>query len=204
VPSLFGDSPVDHQELFETAPKRWINTIRVTPPRASTRPAEELAEYVGRRFLRTAVPQRRRRDRRWVRAAARETVVSALASAGVPNPGDIVKRRVIDGSIEPHEFDVTVENGRLALAALALSFEKQGATDLQREYSSAAWAIEDVHRSHPELPLAVVMLPPASGTSKTYEQARKVFSALDAEPVETPELDEWAADIAESFVRAAR
>jgi hypothetical protein len=47
------------------------------------------------------------------------------------------------------------------------------------------------------------MLPPASGTSKTYDQARRVFTALDVQPVSEPELDDWAEDIAQSIVGAA-
>lgn len=58
-------------------------------------------------------------------------------------------------------------------------------------------------RRDPDVPLAVVMLPPASGTSKTYDQARRVFTALDVQPVSEPELDDWAEDIAQSIVGAA-
>ena len=90
----------------------------------------------------------------------------------------------------------------LELAALTLSFEKQSAHELQREYASAAWALEDVHKRDPAIPLAVVMRPPASGTSKTYDQARHVFGALKARPVSQPELDDWAAEVAESIIES--
>jgi hypothetical protein len=59
---------------------------------------------------------------------------------------------------------------------------------------------KDVHKRDAGVPLAVVMRPPASGTSKTYEQARHVFEALEARAVSQPELDDWAAEVAESLV----
>lgn len=197
-PSLFSDADVEL--YFETAPS-WINTIQVTQPRASTKPADELLDFAARRFLRARVKQPRGRDRRWVRRQTHEAVVNALATAGVDNAHKIVGKQVsVEGTVESHEFDVTIENGQRELAALALSFQKQSPHELQREYSSAAWALEDVRKRDPETPLAVVMLPPVSGTSKTYDQARHVFQALEARAVNEAELDEWAAEVAESIV----
>jgi hypothetical protein len=201
LPSLFSDADADARLFFDEAPIAWINTIQVTRPRASTRSASELLDYVARRFLRVSVRRRRGKDRRWMRAVTHEIVVSALETAGVYNADEIVRSRVsVDGEVESHEFDLTIQNAQLALAALALSFQKQSARELQREYASAAWALEDVHKRDPDVPLAVVMMPPARGTSKTYEQARHVFEALEARAVSEPELDEWAAEVAESVV----
>jgi hypothetical protein len=201
TPSLFSDPSGDTQVFFDKAPIAWINTIQVTQPRASTRSASDLLDYVARRFLRVSVQRQRGRDRRWVRAATHESVVSALETAGVENADAIVGKQVsVEGEVEKHEFDVTIQNAQVELAALALSFEKQNRYELQREYASAAWALEDVHKRDAGVPLAVVMRPPASGTSKTYEQARHVFEALEARAVSQPDLDNWAAEVAESFV----
>jgi hypothetical protein len=200
TPSLFDDPSADARVVFDDAPNAWINTIQVTQPRASTKPADELVDYVARRFLRARVRQRRGKDRRWVRAVTHEIVTNALLTAGVDNADEIVgKQTRVEGKVESHQFDVTIANAQLELAALALSFQKQSAHELQREYASAAWALEDVHNRDPDVPLAVVMLPPASGTSKTYDQARHVFEAIQARPVSEPELDEWAAEVAESI-----
>jgi hypothetical protein len=202
APSLFGEG--DANLFFEKAPTSWINTIQVTPPRASTKPAKDLLDYAAKRFLRSRVRQQRGRDRRWVRKVTQDVVVNALLREGIDDAHEIVQRRAVDGAVERHEFDVTIKNGQLELAALALSFEKQSVADLQREYASAAWALEDVHRHESAIPLAVVMLPPASGTSKTYEQARHVFEQLKARPVSEPELDEWADEVAKRLAAPAK
>jgi len=54
----------------------------------------------------------------------------------------------------------------------------------------------DVRGKLKELPLAVVMLPPVKGTSKTYDQARHVFEKLQATPVSEAELPGWAREVA--------
>jgi hypothetical protein len=197
------DDPVELARPFmDEAPTSWINVIRVTTPRASTKPADDLINDVARRFLRAAPRQTRGKDRRWVRAVARETLVGALDSAGLANALELVHPGKVEGSIEEHDFDLTINNGVLSLAALTLSFQKQSATALQREYASAAWALEDVHKLSADLPLAVVMLPPARGTSKTFEQARRVFEALDARPVVENELTDWAGEVADSLIES--
>jgi hypothetical protein len=200
LPTLWTDTEAEVAHLFDKAPAAWINSIQVTRPRASLRPADKLIDDVARRFLRTSPRQRRGRDRRWIRAVAYETVLGALESAGFENAEDLVhtkgRKATLQGDIEAHQFDLAVRNDTVVTAALALSFERQSPHDLHRDYSSAAWAIEDVRRSAPEVPLAVVMLPPVKGTSKTYEQARYVFERLDARPVPNDQIDEWATEVA--------
>jgi hypothetical protein len=125
-------------------------------------------------------------------------VLDALTLAGIGEASNLVQTGLeIEGVVERHEFDVAVSNGRLVDAALALSFERQNVHDLQRDYASAAWAIEDVRKREPDLPLAVLMVPPFKWTSKTYDQARYVFEQLDAQPVPEEEIGEWAVDVAE-------
>jgi hypothetical protein len=195
--TLLADPETATRVLFEDAPASWINSIHVTAPRASTKPAGDLLDDVAHVFLRSRPRRSRAKDRRWVRQSAHAALVDAIRAAGRPQPGLQVKTSVrLPGEVEEHEFDITVENGGVELAALALSFQKQGHRELQLEYASAAWAIEDVRKRDDTLPMAVVMLPPVKGTSKTYEQARHVFGALEARPVAEPELHDWAADVA--------
>jgi DUF3037 family protein len=195
-PSFLANADADVALLFETAPG-WINTIQVTQARASTLPADALAEDVARRFLRTTVPRARARDRRWVRATAYRRVFSALESVGVHDPASVVRKQAsVPGAIEPHEFDLVVENSHLVTAALTLSFERQNPSELQRDYASTAWALEDVRSHAPKLSLAVLMIPPSRGTSKTYDQARYVFDKLKARSVPEDEFRSWADEIA--------
>jgi hypothetical protein len=196
-----GGAGFDAGVLFDHAPSDWINTIQVTPARASMKSSEALIDDVARQFLRAPSRQHRSRDRRKARALAYESLTQALGSSGVPDPATLVKTRLeVEGHVEKHEFDLAVENGRLVTAALALSFEGRSLRDLSRDYSAGAWAIEDVRKTHETLPLAVVMLPPVSGASKTYDQARHVFDALDARTVPEDEIEAWATEVAASVV----
>jgi hypothetical protein len=195
--SLLSDLEGSIQLLFETAPAKWINSIQVTSPRASTRPADQLIDYAAKRFLKARTRQARARDRRWVRSFAYQQVIGALETAGIKKPAKTVRtQEAIEGSIEAQEFDLFVRKQDYVTAALALSFEGQTPRALQREYSSAAWAIEDVRSKTPQLDLAVLMVPPRGGTSKTYEQARHVFAELHVRPVVESDVPTWAEDVA--------
>jgi hypothetical protein len=145
--------------LFEVGPSKWINSIQFTRPRASTKPADELADDVAKRFLKARVSRTRARDRRWVRAHGYRSVIAALEAAGIDQPEELVrKQQPIKGRIESHVFDLVAGNGKTVTAALALSFEGQTPAALQREYSSAAWTLEDVRSEEADLPLAVSCL----------------------------------------------
>jgi hypothetical protein len=196
-PTLWNDPDAQVRLLFEDAPRRWINSIRVTTPRASTRASDDLVDEIARRFLKGPARRHRGRDRRWIRGRAYVSLLAALESAGVADPDDhVVRGASLDGVVESHEFDVAAGNGHLVSAALALSFERQNLYDLRRDYAAAAWAIEDVRHRHGSLPLAVLMVPPVRGTSKTYEQARHVFEHLDAQPIAEGEVEDWADHVA--------
>jgi hypothetical protein len=193
---LWPNAEADARLLLEQAPQRWINSIQMTAPRASTKSARDLVEDVSRRFLRT-------QDRRWLAARAEDKVVTALADVGHAGYARYVQRnREIQGGIEPHNVDLLVGNGRPISLALALSFERQDFRSVQRDYGAAAWTIEDIKRRQPDVPIAVLMLPPVKGTSKTYGQAVHVFEELDARPVPEPELEDWAHDVARDVVGA--
>src|SRR5207247_645329 len=76
-------------------------------------------------------------DRRGGRRHKHEVVVDALETAGLANADRVVRKQdEVQGKVEKHELDVTIQNSQLMLAALALSFEKQSVQALQREYAS--------------------------------------------------------------------
>jgi Protein of unknown function (DUF3037) len=198
---LWADAEVDIAAVFAEASADWINCIQVTAPRASTRSSDALLEDVARRFLRSPARHARSRDRRRARAIAYERLSNALSERGITKPESLLQTDFpIEGAVERHRYDLAVENGHLVTAALALSFEGQNFHNLQREYSAAAWALEDVRNRVPDVPLAVIMLPPASGTSKAYDQARYVFDRLKARSVSEGEITQWAREIAATVV----
>lgn len=188
-----------NEELLARAAASWINTIQVTPPRASTRPAKELIEDIARRFLRESQPkQRRGRDRRAAVALAAHRMEDALGEAGGKKAQKLFKRDVkVKGNIEEHEFDLGAGNGTVVLGVLGLSFESQSASDGLRNLHAAAWTIDDTKTANPELPLAVVMLPPKT-RSNAYDRALHVFDALEVEPVPEDQVDEWAPKAAQA------
>ena len=191
---------LNEQFLMDSAAS-WKNSIQVTAPRASTRPAVELVDDVARRFLRASQPrQRRGRDRRAAVSLAAQRMDEALREAGGKRAQRLLKRSVdVQGRIEEHEFDLGLANGQLLLGVLGLSFESQSPHDSLRNLHAAAWTFDDTKSANPDLRLAVVMLPPKT-RSNAYDRALQVFGALEVEPVPEDQLDEWAPEAARAIV----
>lgn len=195
--------PALNEEVLSALAAKWINSIQVTPPRASTRSAGDLVDDIARRFLRDMQPRRRRvRDRRAAVALAAERMEEALGAEGGKRAQRLLRRDVaVQGTIEDHEFDLGLANGQILLGVLGLSFESQSPQDSLRNLHAAAWTIDDTKSANPDLPLAVVMLPPKT-RSNAYDRALRVFDALDVEPVPEDQVDTWAPEAARAIVGA--
>lgn len=184
----------------------WGNGIQFTQPRASLDTPDELLDEVAGRFLREPVTQRReRRDRRAAAGLAAGSLIAALLRRGADErtAEHLVQRHEpVAGKSGDHDFDVVLRNGVVYSAARALSFEIRGAEALSDEIGAAAWAIADVHRRDPSLPLGVVLLPPVDG-SKTYGQAVQTFESLDAPILTEGNLAEWASGVVERLPEQA-
>ncbi len=105
----------------------------------------------------------------------------------------------VQGALDEHLFDITVMNGKIKLAAQALSFEGPHTPALEREVKASAWAVDDIRKGTRDLELAVVALPPRT-KSKTYDHAAHVIRELGATFVAEPDTDDWANHVAELVV----
>jgi DUF3037 family protein len=181
------------KEVLEQAAGKWLNTIQLTPLRASTLDADSLLDEIAQRFLRERVTQRRVRDRRAAASIAASHLTTALGELGALSPEHYVHRNyAIQGGHEQHSLDVALANGSARLGVLGLSFESGIASQLRREIAATAWTVDDVRSAAPDLPVTVVALPPRSGGSKTFDHAVELFESLEARVVREDEVSEWA------------
>ena len=195
--ALSGATQLDYEGLLR-AVGNWQNSIQFTSLRASTLSVGELVDEVAKRFLRERVAQPRKgRDRRAATRAAILGLEEGLRALGSRRPEKYVKRNeVVAGSLDEHAFDVALTNGEAQLGVLSMSFESgQNVSDLMRQISANAWTIDDVKSSSADFPISVVTLPPRSRT-KTYDHALDLFKNLDAQVVEEPDIEAWAAEVA--------
>ena len=159
----------------------WQNSIQFTPLRTSLLSPAEVIGEIAPKYLRDRVSRRRAfRDRRTARALAVRVVRRELdVVMGPQSAGYFSKNARVKGKLDEHTLDAVVRDGELYFAAQGLSFEGPPRRDLTRDLDSTAWAIDDIRAKTPEALLAVLTLPPRS-SSKTYDNARRVFEGLGA------------------------
>jgi hypothetical protein len=194
--------PFDELELLNVealhdVAGKWVNSIQLTSPRASTLQPSALVDEAAQRFLRERIRQPRAgRDRRAAAGLASRNLLAALKAEGSRKPEKYVHRNeVVQGALDDHDFDVALVNGSPKLGVLAMSFEVLNRGDLAREISANAWTIDDVVES---IPVSVVALPPQR-RSKTYDHAVDLFRELGAEVVVESEVRGWAEDVAQEL-----
>lgn len=193
IPGLLTDFYINEGTLRELADD-WVNSIQFTVPRASTLPADDLFADVVTRYLQEQESRKRSRGRSTAARIVASTIRVALAEEIGSAASELLKRdRTVEGEVEKHRFDVVVGNGSPYLAAHALSFEVQPGPPLDRLVDATAWAVNDVRQKRPELPLAILALPPKKKSSETYQRARHVFSELDAVMLSEKDAAKWAA-----------
>lgn len=164
---------------------KWINSIQVTRPRASLKAPDQLIEEIATRYLiERSLSQRGSRDKRAVVRLAYNGIRRALEGRQARDAMGFVKRNYeVMGKLDRHKFDIAATNGEILFAARALSFEvPKPQQKIQVEIDATAWAIDDVRTQHPNIPTAILILPP-TGPSETYKNALRVFTELQAETV---------------------
>lgn len=141
---------------------RWVHCVRITHPRYAHTSLDDIwAEVMS--WLQVREPMHRAfRDRRAAAKLAYDNLYLALAERlGKRRTEELVKQReAIPGRFEEHTFDVVVKNGAPFMAAAALSFELPRGEALKQEVSALKWAIIDTLNAHPQLAMAVIVLPP--------------------------------------------
>jgi hypothetical protein len=197
-----GDQPNDlpkHERLIKVA-RGWMNSIQFTEPRASLEDVENLLEDAVRTYLvEPPVKEKKLRDR----TAAAQIATSNVRRVLKQQYGDNKARELLKvdallkGSRLEHKFDVTVANGRPFFVAHGISFEVQTP---EQTVGDLAFKIIDVKESKPNLPLAVVVLPPTQGTSdrgrleRVYQQTIATYKDLGANVLKEDQVEPWVSE----------
>ncbi len=177
------------EETIRTISSEWKNSIQITEPRASLKSADQLVEELVTQYLRERKRKSRARDRRAVVSKAWSILETKAVSMRLPYT-KLVRREIVVGGVDKHRFDILGQNGSLRFAAQGLSFEVPAALEME----SVAWAVDDVRKSAPNLPISILYMPPkeTDGTSDVFERAARIFPALGAEFVPELQIEDWA------------
>ncbi|MEM9544070.1 MAG: hypothetical protein AAGA60_31875 [Cyanobacteria bacterium P01_E01_bin.42] len=178
--------------------RSWINSIQFTPPRGSLEKVDCLLEEAIQTYLFEPEPKIKPRDRQTAVRVAISHVRQVLESKFEKNlVKDFLKTKYsLKGQLNQNTFDVAVANGKPILAAQGISFEVR---TKEADLGNLAWKIADTKKAIPELPLAVITLPPRANTphlqelQKLYEIHSHTYQKLGAEIVTEERADSWIA-----------
>jgi hypothetical protein len=187
-----------NEQLLQRMTGRWINSIQVTPPRASLLSPSQLLDEMAARFLREPLRAHRQgRDRRTAIKLAEQQIEAAVVQrVGPINAEHYVRRNLpVEGKLDNHQLDIAVANGHLYFGAQALSFERPDSEDLARDVRVTAWLVTDMKNQDAATPLAVVALSPKQ-PSMQYEEARHIFEGLNTPILTETEVGYWAVQMA--------
>ncbi len=199
--TLFLDTMLSPDQLNKFAID-WQNSIQFSEPKVSTLPADIILDKEFRRFV--YMPKRE-----YLPPEKKQTIQSAQAALGrqlderFKDPEItkmlLKKNESIDGELDTHKFEIAIKNGYPYAAATAISFKVKDALYLHKEVDATAWAISDVRKRLSDLPLAVLITSPGSGSSNaTRAQLRKatsIFRSFDVDMVKSSDISDWAFDI---------
>jgi hypothetical protein len=188
-----------NEELIAEVTSAWANSVKITPPRTSLKPVNELLQQATKQFLRTPTHEEKAyRDRRSAASIAKVTIRNALEEQ-VGRDG--VEKyyhplREITGKFAPHEFDVVIANGSPKVAVQGVSFELPEATLLDQYVNAVAFQVFDINQAHPKLKIGILVLPPASKShdraKRIYQRATNTYRGLKAEVFEEGDAEGWA------------
>jgi hypothetical protein len=172
-------------DVLARAHTEWGGTVRVSELRAALHDdVQDLCDELYSRYV--ANPRTRKRAAYRDRAAARRTVATALRE-GLPK--EAVQTRVtVPGRYEAHRFDLGLRNGKLLHAIATFSFEAPDREALQTEVDACAWAIQDVRKATPQLPITVVTI----GAGERLNAAEQMYHEVGARLIREPHIEEWA------------
>jgi hypothetical protein len=206
------------EETIREMAASWRSAIQLTPPRGSLLGLDALLLDAQRRFLtndrheemllssfqarteRLLVSSQRAGTRPYTRHYMKRFAIDATQLAFVQRGGPEARRLVkrdftIAGEVEDHPFSLAIANGKPLVAAEVFSFVGTNRKIQEKDVRASAWTFDDVKKRHGDLVLAALVLP-GDESSRTLEDARKIFRSLGVEIVPKDSVDQWAEGIA--------
>jgi hypothetical protein len=193
------ESPGETKSRIDELARTWRHSIQMTVSRASTMAVSDLMVEMTGIMLKQSPIQRRPRTKTAILAQARVSLERVLEDRR-----DLVRGRApVPGRYINHEVDLAVVNGKVLLAAQAISFARAPSSTLEKDVSATAWVIEDVRQAEGAPQLAVIVGAPDDRKRGDFVTATKLFADMDAQVVPTEGVDSWAQELAPRLLRAA-
>lgn len=174
------------------AAESWMESLRLTAPRASVAPVDRLVDQMADLMLVDIAPQKRQYTKLTVVRFGRAALERAVQTKTDRTDLTVELSHPVPGLRVNHDVDLAVQNGRVLLVAQAVSFAQKSSKSIQRDVDATAWVLEDLGKSQTPPDLAVLVAPPLGGSNTAYEASRKLFRELQASVIPQAGIDTWA------------
>ena len=192
LPSIGKDGAITISSL-ETIIREWQRCIQFTTARASIKSKESLLEDIYPIFVKTRPQKVRGTAKRRALTIASNIFNDELSKILTLDPSSYIhNREILAGKLDNHTFDIVIRNGKLISAVNTMSFGIADSAKLSREIDATAWALDDVKKKHPKLPLCIFALDKKNANDAMLQRAQKVFTGLDAVFVGESKFKSWA------------
>ena len=186
---------VEAAETIRTFSQTWNHSIQLTTPRASLSDAQTLLESVAGLMLVDTPPIERTHWRLQTARAARsefERALTTLRGTGVVSNKSLrVETKVnVQGKVAEHEFDLSLQNGDILLAAQALSFA--GPRFDVRKIRELAFSLQDTGLLAGAPDLAVIFSEPTDRQREDFVSASAIFRDLGTTMIPVAEANTYA------------
>lgn len=179
----------------------WSDSIQFTPPRASLESPGALIDTLASWFLKESLETKTKaRDKRAAVKIATDALTQDVAQRIGKVPSGVLRPSFpIKGKLETQVIDLVAATRKTLFGVQALSFEMRDLRDLRADLGAAKWAISDIRQGSPDLPLAVVHLPPtrfnaerAKSQEEMYRSAQETMAKLNVDFVAEKDIAPWA------------
>ncbi len=181
----------------------WRHAIQITPPQASLLDLPTLLDQIAELMLRHRPARRRTNTKTQIIARARSSIIHAITALDLDGVGRVDSRMPIQGQHRPHEVDLTLSNGKVLVAAQAISFARPASPQVDRDVDATAWLIKDIADTVDHPSLAVIIGPPPDKNRHDFQEATGLFQEINADIVLTGEMDGWAKEMAAAVKHSA-
>ena len=192
-----------NEELIQRMSERWMHSIRVTEPKASTLGVRELLDLMTTKVLREDRSSRRGNI---PRRAAADAAIAGVRAALQDQSADLALEMlkpggILRGELTDNKFDAVVQNGTPVLAAHGISFQKNHETpQIANSVNAISFMLSDVRHRYAEMPLALVAIPPRFDVSGEYERAQEICAGLRVDVIAPTAVEDWARPVVRDYL----
>lgn len=181
LPGLNGSAGLEwNAEYLRQLSGRTTDSIQLTPPRVSLESAVDTIDFLASWFLKESLETKTKaRDKRAAVKIASDALTLEVAQRIGKVPAGVLRPTFpVEGLLETQVLDLVAATGKPLFGVQGISFEMRDLRDLSADLDAAKWKLNDVRQENPDLPIALVHLPPPRTNSDRSRRQEELYFGM--------------------------